>query len=616
MAKLSHKNLVRTVHAPDDLLAKLQNYGHSITMEYCNGGDLADHLAATRFGLDEVNIKKFINDISSAIACIHSKRIIHRDIKPENILLMSHNGEHTYKLGDFGISKFCTGAEPRTVAKTFAGTSPYMAPEVQIRIQEYTKSVDIWSFGVVIYECVTKSLPFSDVSLQEMEKIDYFMEKPVEAIRTFLDSNGKVQFSTELPIENNLYAPTIQKITNFLQLLLDGNPKRRGGYNEVTNTYQCFNFNELEIFKDTRLIHIVLANTLEIYSVEDDSEGRLNLDEIRRTSLKSFGLSCDISDYKLVLHTAVMDARSKRTKNSWITAMDLTMNKEENIITYDQDIRAKLAFLKNFCKRRRLENMNEKDKYHLYAFRLSINRLFLYMDNILSYCKLGIENTGSLCRTVRKKYQDMQQRMKGILSQITEFNAIYKCYETLFSCDHQWVIECLDEEQKKEWETLTATRTRMKAFEKEMSELEQNMVVIQKEFEIFQSKNLEENISNSMTEFTNSSNKISINYQDLLKCYPTDVNQRRIDEFVQSWTNWYERIKIIHEKCINYLREVLAIMKVISTALEQLNKTPSELTENTVTVQKKVCCDSSYIQYADLAINSLLFCTNEVCEVI
>lgn len=89
----------------------------------------------------------------------HDRGIVHRDIKPENILLTDK--ELHVKLADFGLAKII-GEESFTT--TLCGTPSYVAPEIleDTRNRKYTRAVDIWSLGVVLYICLCGFPPFSD----------------------------------------------------------------------------------------------------------------------------------------------------------------------------------------------------------------------------------------------------------------------------------------------------------------------------------------------------------------------------------------------------------------------------------------------------------------------
>lgn len=89
----------------------------------------------------------------------HERSIVHRDIKPENILLVDKDLH--LKLADFGLAKII-GEESFTT--TLCGTPSYVAPEIleSTNHRRYTRAVDIWSLGVVLYICLCGFPPFSD----------------------------------------------------------------------------------------------------------------------------------------------------------------------------------------------------------------------------------------------------------------------------------------------------------------------------------------------------------------------------------------------------------------------------------------------------------------------
>ena len=108
--------------------------------------------------LTEKETAKLGIDICTALELCHSKNVIHRDIKPQNIFV---NDYSSYKLGDFGIAR---SVDSVSKGLSLRGTLSYIAPEVE-RSEEYDKSVDIYSLGLVLYFCLNKRrLPFLDTS--------------------------------------------------------------------------------------------------------------------------------------------------------------------------------------------------------------------------------------------------------------------------------------------------------------------------------------------------------------------------------------------------------------------------------------------------------------------
>lgn len=102
---------------------------------------------------EEETIKLGI-DLCSALEVCQKKNVLHRDIKPENIMVSDFGN---YKLGDFGVAKLSQG---NSTATTYAGTPPYMAPEVS-RHEHYGSTADLYSLGLVLYWMMNrKVLPF------------------------------------------------------------------------------------------------------------------------------------------------------------------------------------------------------------------------------------------------------------------------------------------------------------------------------------------------------------------------------------------------------------------------------------------------------------------------
>jgi serine/threonine protein kinase len=96
-------------------------------------------------------------NLFDAVDYLHSREIVHRDIKPENILLANQKDFTSLKLIDFGLSSqyFEIMGDFE-----FCGTLLYMAPE-QLEKRVYTKSIDIWSCGIIMYQLLNNGIhPF------------------------------------------------------------------------------------------------------------------------------------------------------------------------------------------------------------------------------------------------------------------------------------------------------------------------------------------------------------------------------------------------------------------------------------------------------------------------
>jgi len=131
-------------------------------MDYVNGGELFYHLQKEH-KFDPDRVKFYCSEIVLGLEYLHNSGVIYRDLKPENILLA---GDGHICLTDFGISKEGLLAEDARTA-TFCGTPEYLAPEV-LEGRGYTKAVDWWSFGTLMYEMLTGLPPFYSQDVQQM----------------------------------------------------------------------------------------------------------------------------------------------------------------------------------------------------------------------------------------------------------------------------------------------------------------------------------------------------------------------------------------------------------------------------------------------------------------
>ncbi|XP_007956236.1 serine/threonine-protein kinase A-Raf [Orycteropus afer afer] len=140
--------------------------GFAIITQWCEGSSLYHHLhvADTRF--DMVQLIDVARQTAQGMDYLHAKNIIHRDLKSNSIFL--HEGL-TVKIGDFGLATVKTrwsGAQP---LEQPSGSVLWMAAEV-IRMQDpnpYSFQSDVYAYGVVLYELMTGSLPYSHIGSRD-----------------------------------------------------------------------------------------------------------------------------------------------------------------------------------------------------------------------------------------------------------------------------------------------------------------------------------------------------------------------------------------------------------------------------------------------------------------
>ncbi len=148
-AKLEHPNIIP--------IYRVGKSGRVIyfVMKFLRGKPLSSVLAARGAGLPPAEIRRVLADVCRALAYAHKSGIVHRDIKPDNIMFDEHG--HAV-VTDFGIAKAASGGKLTGTGMSI-GTPHYMSPE-QAKAQALDGRSDIYSLGVVAYQCLTGAVPF------------------------------------------------------------------------------------------------------------------------------------------------------------------------------------------------------------------------------------------------------------------------------------------------------------------------------------------------------------------------------------------------------------------------------------------------------------------------
>ncbi|RAL06283.1 CAMK family serine/threonine-protein kinase [Aspergillus ibericus CBS 121593] len=149
---VSHPNLLCLKDTFDE------SDGVYLVLELAPEGELFS-LIVSETKLSESDTRHIFLQLFEGLKYLHERDIVHRDIKPENILVTDKS--LTVKLADFGLAKII-GEDSFTT--TLCGTPSYVAPEILegSHRRKYTKAVDVWSLGVVLYICLCGFPPFSD----------------------------------------------------------------------------------------------------------------------------------------------------------------------------------------------------------------------------------------------------------------------------------------------------------------------------------------------------------------------------------------------------------------------------------------------------------------------
>lgn len=221
LTRLLHVNVIKYINS------SVNNKIYSIEMEYCQYGDLHTILKDSKNtdfklrnisgGFDDTFVKTYLKHTISGLKYIHGLNIIHRDIKLQNILVKKNDrndiddtSAFLFKISDFGFSCFDKNLTDSLLVSDIdfsssslnekyyklCGTPYYMAPEIIMNISKfeqsnpteqqkvkdtiiYDKKVDLWSYGICLYELIFNSLPFSENNiLQDIHDFkDFFLNE-------------------------------------------------------------------------------------------------------------------------------------------------------------------------------------------------------------------------------------------------------------------------------------------------------------------------------------------------------------------------------------------------------------------------------------------------------
>ncbi|XP_020582074.1 serine/threonine-protein kinase HT1-like [Phalaenopsis equestris] len=152
LANLKHPNIVRFIGACRKQMV------WCIVTEYAKGGSVRQFLMRrqNRSVPLKIAVRQAL-DVARGMAYVHGLGFIHRDLKSDNLLIC---GDKSIKIADFGVARIEVQTEGMTPE---TGTYRWMAPEM-IQHRPYTQKVDVYSFGIVLWELITGMLPFQNMT--------------------------------------------------------------------------------------------------------------------------------------------------------------------------------------------------------------------------------------------------------------------------------------------------------------------------------------------------------------------------------------------------------------------------------------------------------------------
>ena len=255
-SRIFHQNIVRLLYVTEN------EDSFDLIMEYANGGSLFYYIRDNNY-LSEKESFKIFSQIINAVYFLHKNDLIHRDIKPENILLYDNN--NICKLCDFG---WCVKYDGRQ-RRTFCGTTEYMSPEI-VNNMEYSKEIDVWSLGILLYEMVHGYSPFrpdkddfnakdviNNIKIHDLKFNNNISKECKELIIHLLDENVENRYKIEdifnsnfvKKYENkNLYFPKeningFKKVNNEVKPIIKLNNNKNENKNKINENNNKINEN-------------------------------------------------------------------------------------------------------------------------------------------------------------------------------------------------------------------------------------------------------------------------------------------------------------------------------------------------------------------------------------
>ncbi|XP_071680745.1 serine/threonine-protein kinase STY13-like [Lolium perenne] len=214
LSTLRHPNIVRFIGACRKSIV------WCIITEYAKGGSVRQFLARrqTKSVPLRLAVKQAL-DVARGMAYVHALGSIHRDLKSDNLLI---SADKSIKIADFGVARIEVKTEGMTPE---TGTYRWMAPEM-IQHRPYDHKVDVYSFGIVLWELMTGMLPFTNMTA-------------VQAAFAVVNKNARP------PIPQDC----LPSLSHIMTRCWDANPEVRPSFNEVVTMLETA---EMEVVSNVR----------------------------------------------------------------------------------------------------------------------------------------------------------------------------------------------------------------------------------------------------------------------------------------------------------------------------------------------------------------------------
>jgi serine/threonine protein kinase len=295
-----HPNVVKV------LSLETQDSQYFIVMEYISGDSLEKKIArAEDRRLAEGDVIRIMKKAAEGIIEAHARGIIHRDLKPRNIM-EADDGQ--VKILDFGISHRLSRSMTELTGRDISGTWPYMAPEqLSNRFGKENQQVDIWAFGVTMYQLLSGEVPFRhrDQIVDFKEKpfpLNHVSKKTNRIIMKCLEKNREKRYQSMTEVLEDLKAVKIIPGKNKIDII----PPRE------TRSWKRF----LEWPRTAAAVIVIFALFFLFYSLQMNRTSVVNLDDFDAKTVEMSKARQEYEGY-------IQEARSAAERSDYTTALSL-----------------------------------------------------------------------------------------------------------------------------------------------------------------------------------------------------------------------------------------------------------------------------------------------------
>lgn len=194
-----------------------------LAMEFLQGETLRQRLDRLRT-LTVSETIRMARQVAGTLHAAHQRSVVHRDLKPDNLMIVQDPelpGGERVKLLDFGVAKIAEGMAEQTKTGTVMGTPAYMAPEQCRDAKLATDRSDVYSLGIILYQCLAGRPPFVGEYIGDVLAMQMMQEPPRLTDFNPRVQNPMVEFVHRLLEKKPTMRPSMEEMVRELQRLLE-----------------------------------------------------------------------------------------------------------------------------------------------------------------------------------------------------------------------------------------------------------------------------------------------------------------------------------------------------------------------------------------------------------